>query len=335
MIYRFLLLPHANIRYQESLNNLGKAELRCLLHAMNLSPQVEVEHIGGAPFLSFECEELTRSQLDALSCHSALTLMCQEENGLLRPLDRPDMDYLPRDLAEVLKYKGKTSAVFTKMMLNLAQTASRLDGKQPLTVLDPLCGRGTTLFTALQCGMNSVGIDIDRKDLKEAADYFSRYLQFHRLKHKLDQGARTVKGQSVPDAVYTLANSKAAFQAGDTRTLRMMLGDTALIGAILKKSPADLIVTDLPYGVQHAPQEGRRSGSFAGMLRRVLPAWKDALKPGGGMAISFNALTLPRQTLLEVVEAAGFELMAEAPYDNFEHFVEQAVTRDVVVARKV
>jgi len=335
MIYRFLLLPHANIRYQESLNQLGQSELRCMLHAMGIAAPVTVEHLGGAAFLTFECDPLTDAQLASLSRHSALTLMCQEEGGLLRPLERPDHDYLPRDLAEVLKYKGKTSAVFTKMMINLALCASSFDGaKQPITVLDPLCGRGTTLFTALQCGMNSVGIDMDHKDLKEAADYFSRYLQFHRLKHKLDQGSRTVKGQPVPDAVYTLAQNKAAYQAGDTRTLRLMLGDTALIGPLLKKTPAELIVTDLPYGVQHAPQEGRRAGSFAGMLRRVLPAWKEALKPGGAMAISFNTLTLPRQTLMEVVDAAGFEVLAEAPYDHFEHFVEQAVTRDVVVARK-
>ena len=335
MNYSFQLLPHANIRYQESLNLLGAAELSCILQALHIESEVQLRTIGGAPFLCFEAPQLTDEQLTALSRHSALTLLCQEEGGLLRPLERPATDYLPRDLAEVLKYKGKTSAVFTHMMINLALTASKSFGAaQPITVLDPLCGRGTTLFVALQQGMNSVGIDLDRKDLKEAADYFSRYLQFHRLKHKLEQGSRTVRGNSVPDAVYTLGTSKQAFQAGDTRSLRLLLGDTSYISALLKKTPADILVTDLPYGVQHAPQEGRRPENFPGMLRRVLPAWKDALKPGAGLAISFNSLTLPRATLVELLEGAGFQVMTEAPYDNFEHFVEQAVTRDVVVARK-
>lgn len=335
MKYCFQLLPHANIRYQESLNLLGAAELSCILHALHIETEVRLETIGGAPFLCFDAPEMSDKQFAQCAKHSAVTFLCQEENGLLRPLDRPAGDYLPRDLAEVLKYKGKTSAVFTHMMVNLALTASKSFGaEKPVTVLDPLCGRGTTLFVALQQGMNSVGVDMDRKDLKEAADYFSRYLQYHRLKHKLEQGARTVKGQNVPDAVYTMANSKQSYQAGDTRTLRLLLGDTGFTGALLKKTPADILVADLPYGVQHAPQEGRRAENFPGMLRRVLPAWKEALKPGAGAAISFNSLTLPRKTLVELLEAAGFQVMLDAPYDNFEHFVEQAVTRDVVVARK-
>ena len=336
MKYCFQLLPHANIRYQESLNLLGSAELSCILQALNIKTDVQLATIGGAPFLCFETEALTQEQLNACASHSALNFMCAEENGLLRPLTCDRGDYFPRDLAEVLKYKGKTSAVFTHMMINLALTASDFYGaKRQLTVLDPLCGRGTTLFVALERGMNSVGIDLDRKDLKEAADYLSRYLQYHRLKHKLDQSARTVKGQNVPDALYTLADSKQHFQAGDTRTLRLLLGDTGYAGALMKKTPADLLVADLPYGVQHAPQEGRRPENFPGMLRRVLPAWKDAIKPGAGVAISFNSLTLPRATLVELLTAAGFQPMLEPPYNNFEHFVEQAVTRDVVVARKV
>ena len=336
MKYCFQLLPHANIRYQESLNLLGTAELSCILKALHIESEVQLRTIGGAPFLCFEAPELTDAQLAQCARHSAVYLICTEENGLLHPLDCPRGDYLPRDLAEVLKYKGKTSAVFTHMMINLALTVSKSFGAgKPITVLDPLCGRGTTLFVALQKGMNSVGIDMDRRNLKEAADYLSRYLQYHRLKHKLEQGARTVKSQSIPDALYTLADSKQAFQAGDTRSLRLLLGDTGAIGALLKKTPADILVADLPYGVQHAPQDGRRPENFPGMLRRVLPSWKDALKSDAGVAISFNSLTLPRKTLVELLEAAGFQVMTETPYSNFEHFVEQAVTRDVVVARKV
>lgn len=336
MNYCFQLFHHANIRYQESLGLLGAAELSAILHALKIEAPVEQKAIGGAPFLCFEAPELTEAQLAQCARHSALSFFCTEENGLLRPLNISRSDYLPRDLAEVLKYKGKTSATFTHMMVNLARTASRaFDAPKPVTVLDPLCGRGTTLFVALQQGMNSVGMDMDRRDLKEAADYLSRYLQYHRLKHKLDQGACTAKGQNIPDAVYTVADSKQAFQAKDTRTLRLLLGDTGYVGQLLKKAPADLLVTDLPYGVQHAPQEGRRPENFPGMLRRVLRSWHDALKPGAGVAISFNSLTLSRQTLVELLEQAGFAPIESQPYINLEHFVEQAVTRDVVVANRL
>lgn len=335
MVYSFQLLPHANIRYRDSLVELGKAELSCILKALGLPWDVSVEPIGGLPFLCFDAPELTPAQLRALSAHSALLLLCVREGERLYPLQRPPVDYLPQDLAEVLKYKGKTSAVFTKMLLNLAWTASgSFHSVHPITVLDPLCGRGTTCFVALQCGMNAVGMDLDRRDLKEAADYFDRYLQYHRLKHKLVQGSRTVKGLSVPDAVYTLADTKAHYQAGDTRTLHLMLGDTGLIGQLMRKAPADILVADLPYGVQHAPQEGRRTESFTGLLRRVLPAWAEALRPGGAMAVSFNTLTLSKAALADAMQYAGLEVLDEAPYQSFEHFVEQAVTRDVLVARK-
>ena len=335
MNYCFQLLPHANIRYQESLEQLGQAELSCMLSALGMEAQVRTERLGGAPFLFFDAPELGEKELAVLSGHSALTLLCQREGELLRPLERPDRDYLPRDLAEVLKYKGKTSAVFTRMLINLALCASgRLGREQPVTVLDPLCGRGTTCFVALQAGMNAVGLDLDRRDLKEAADYFSRYLQFHRLKHRLDQNACTVKGQNVPNAVYTLACSKERYQAGDTRFLRLMLGDTALAGPLLKKTPADVLVSDLPYGVQHAPQAGRRPDNVTGMLRRVLPTWRDALRPGAGVALSFNALTLNRQALIGLLAEAGFEPLDAPPYGSMRHFVEQAVSRDVAVARR-
>lgn len=335
MNYCFQLLHHANIRYQESLNLLGAAELSAILRAMEIETPVQQQTLGGAAFLCFSAPQLTAAQLAQCARHSALAFFATEEGGLLRPLEIPSSDYLPKDLAEVLKYKGKTSATFTHMMLNLARTAcNAFHEESPITVLDPLCGRGTTLFVALQQGMNSVGMDMDRRDLKEAADYLSRYLQYHRLKHTLAQGSCTAKGQSIPDATYTLASSKQAFHAKDTRSLRLLLGDTGCIGQLMRKSPADLLVTDLPYGVQHAPQAGHRPENFAGMLRRVLPSWHDALKPGAGVAISFNSLTLPRQTLIELLSGAGFTPIQEAPYVHLEHFVEQAVTRDVVVANR-
>ncbi|MGN0778676.1 MAG: TRM11 family SAM-dependent methyltransferase [Aristaeellaceae bacterium] len=337
MIYLFQLLPHANIRYQESQDFLGTAELACLLGAVGL-PDVKVSpvRVGGAAFLSFTAPELTPEQLAQLARHSAMLLMCrQEEGGLLMPLSVPRPGYLPRDLAEVLKYKGKTSAVFTAMMINLALTASDFFlSQEPVTVLDPICGRGTTCFCALQQGMHAVGIELDRRDLKEAADYFSRYLQYHRLKHSLKQSSRTVRKAAVPEALYTFSDTREHERQGDVRTLRLLQGDTGLAGELLRKTPAHVLVADLPYGIQHAPQDGRKPESFTGMLRRVLPAWRDALRPGGGVAISFNTLTLPRQTLVELMDGAGLHVLTQEPYSDFSHFVEQAVTRDVVVARR-
>lgn len=335
MHFCFQLSPHANIRYREAQLSLGKAELQCLLTGLGLSCPVESESIGGVTFLCFDAPELTDAQLAVLSRHSAALMICEKQGELLRPLDKVNTAYLTEDLAEVLKYKGKTSAVFTRMMLNCAHAASdffTLD--KPLTVLDPMCGKGTTCFVALQQGMNAVGVDVDRRDLKEAADYFERHLQFHRLKHKLDQNSRTVRKQAIPAACYTIADTKEHFRDGDTRTLTLLLADTGLTGELLKKQPVHLIVSDLPYGVQHAPQDGRRKESFTQLLARVLPGWRSVLAPGGAIALSFNALTLKKADLALLLTDAGFIPLTDAPYHDFEHFVETAVTRDFIVARR-
>ena len=181
--------------------------------------------------------------------------------------------------------------------------------------------------------MNAVCLDIDRKDLKEAADYFSNYLQFHRLKHRLAQSSRTLQKTAVPIAEYTFSDTKEHFAADDVRTLMLAEGDSGLIADLLKKRPADLLVCDLPYGVQHAPQNGKKAESFSKLLERILPAWRRALKRGGAAAISFNTLTLRKDTLLTLLQNAGFTPLTEPPYDDFSHFVEQAVHRDFIVAR--
>ncbi len=335
MVFCIQLTPHANIRYREAQIDLGSKELRCLLGSLGLDCDVHTAQIGGVTFLTFEAEGLTDAQLDGISRHSTALLLCEKQGELLRPIQKVSHDYLTEDLAEVLKYKGKTSAVFTRMMLNCAWAASDFTTETaPLTVLDPICGKGTTCFVALQQGMNAAGVDIDRKDLKEAADYFERHMQFHRLKHKLSQGSRTVRKHAVPEALYTLADTKEHFREEDTRTFALYLADTGLTGDLMKKTPAHLIVADLPYGVQHAPQEGRRTESFTQLMKRVLPAWHASLRKGGAIALSFNTLTLKKDALIDLLTEAGFTPLTEAPYDDFQHFVEQAVTRDFVVARR-
>ena len=335
MVFLFQLTPHANIRYREAQLKLGQAELSCLLKSLHISAEVSPCTIGGVSFLRFQADALTDKQLSILSMHSAALLIAEQHGDMLKPLEKVSHDYLTADLAEVLKYKGKTSAVFTRMMMNCALAASDFFGKdEALTVLDPMCGKGTTCFVALQQGMNAVGVDIDHRDLKECADYFERYLQYHRMKHKLDQSSRTVRKHAVPAAVYTIADTKENFRAGDTRTLSLFLGDTGLTGELCKKAPAHLLVADLPYGVQHAPQDGRRTESFMQVMKRALPQWRDAVRKGGAVALSFNTLTLKKADLVQLLADAGFTPLTEAPYNDFEHFVEQAVNRDFVVARR-
>lgn len=335
MVYQFQLLPHANTHYQEALKQLGVNELSFILTSLGASTNITLKDIGGCTFLSFDAPVLTDKMLQILSSHSALLLMCEDHDGLLKPLPKPNTDYLPRDIAEVLKYKGKTSATFTHMMLNCARSVSDYAlANEPLTVLDPMCGKGTTLFCALQKGMNAVGLDIDANDLDESDRYMKRYLQLHKIKHQRSEQSLTVKGRGITQVNYSLADTKDHYQQKDIRTLSLTYGDTAQAAAIMRKHRAHLLVTDLPYGIQHAPMGGRQPEPFLQTLRRALPAWRDALLPGGAVAISYNTLTLPRKQLMQLVEDAGFTPVQVAEDLSFVHFVEQAVTRDVLFATR-
>jgi len=93
------------------------------------------------------------------------------------------------DLITIPKYAGKTNEQFTKLLLNLTLLASAraprmLDG--PVTVLDPLCGRGTTLNQALMYGYDAIGIERDGKDIDAYAAFLRTWLRRKRLKHQAD-----------------------------------------------------------------------------------------------------------------------------------------------------
>ena len=60
----------------------------------------------------------------------------------------------------------------------------------------------------------------------------------------------------------------------------------------------------------------------------------EVLKPGGTAAMSFNAQTLSLHKLRGLMADAGFEVLSGGDYDQFEHWVEQAITRDIAVCRK-
>ncbi len=336
MVYCFQLVKHPNTRYRGSVSSLSRCELLSMLKALGLDLPVWLEEMGGASFLCFACRALTAEELLLLSRHSSVVFMAErDDSGSLHPLSVSTRFYLTEDLPEVLKYKGKTSAAFTRMMVNTALSLTPyFRSDKPVTVLDPLCGRGTTLFYAASLGFNAVGLDLDQKDLKEARDYFSRYLKLHLLKHTLRSRSETVNSAPVPVDEFLFSDSKDHYLSGDTRSLTFCRGDAGLCASLMRRSPAHVIAADLPYGVQHAPQSGSKPESFRSLLFRILPRWADALAPEGAVALSFNTLTLPTRVVHEALAAGGFSVVTQEPFDQLEHEVDQSVQRNLVFAVK-
>ena len=338
MRYAMLLKPHANVRYRQSLEKLAKIELECMLQAWGLEDaQVCMEQMAGEPFLVFETDKMTDEAWHEISRHSSICLAAQTgEGGALIPIARNVQGVLPDDLPHVLKYKGKTNADFTYLMLHCAKAASAFaKADTPLRVLDPMCGKGTTLFCAICEGNNAVGIETDLKSMQEADTYYARFLKLHRLKHKRTEQSRTLpKGGNAHSVAFEAAADAQAMKQGETITLEMINGDAARAAEMIKPNSVHLIVSDLPYGVQHAPKENGGMSALGRLLRRVAPGCVKALRPGGAMAFSFNLNSLRRKEVEQVLAEAGLEVLTEGPYADFSHWVEQAVDRDVVVARK-
>ena len=334
MVYTFELIKHSNIRYREAAIRLSRCELFSMLHALSIDCEITVETLGGATFLTFECRELNSDELHRLSAHSSVAFMAEKRPGpALIPLAAGFVPYLPEDLPEILKYKGKTSVPFTRMMINtaVAQTPYAFP-QQPITFYDPVCGKATGCFCALMLGMNAVGLDQDAKALRESAVYFSRYLQYHKLKHEKEERSETLGKRSVPVTCFTFSDTREHFQAGDQRSLSLAAADTSLSPVLFRHRPVHVIAADLPYGIQHTPREGGKPESLKGFLERSVPVWRSVMAPGAAIALSFNTLTLPASTVREVLRGAGLQPVDTEPYTSLKHEVEQAVVRDVVFA---
>ena len=332
MTYAFLLYPHANIRYRQSLLQLAVQELSMTLSALGREAEVVPQKMGGAMFLTFEAAKLTERDMRMLSQLASVYMLFEMEDGKLTTLERTHPNYVGEDLPALLKYKGKTNEMFTDTMLTMALAASAFMPvhDSQLVVCDPMAGRGTTLMLALRRGYHGVGIEIGKADVKEAADYMTRYLEFHRIKYKRTDSALTVRGQvGGRENKFVFSDSAEHFKDGDTRTLRLICGDTREAEALLKPNSVHLMVTDAPYGVQKGT--AGRQDSIGGTIEAALPGWLDVLKSGGVLAMSFNTHVARREGLVRLFEKAGFEIVQTA---NLEHWVEQAISRDVILARK-
>ena len=334
MKYCALLRPHANSRYQAETLKLARAELSALLEKGACSAEVLHETRAGADWLTFEAPRLNEEQERLISGCAHLYLLFEEgTDDALMPCLSQSEAYLGGDLPLVLKYKGKTNETFTAFMVNLALCASNYGAGERLTVLDPMCGRGTTLFTAVNRGWNALGFDQDEAAIDEGVKYFKRYLEYHRFKHTSEKKSMTAKGKQAGILnAFEFAQTPERFKAKDTRTLGMSALSGEALGAVYRKPCCHLLVADLPYGVQHAPGGGKKMPSLEDMLYDALPVWAELLHTGGAMALSFNVNTLKPEIVRGMMAEVGLDLAEGPAYEGLEHWVEQAITRDVAVA---
>jgi tRNA G10 N-methylase Trm11 len=203
-------------------------------------------------------------------------------------------------------------------------------------VLDPLCGRGTTLNCSLLYGHDAAGVELETREFDGYCTFLLTYLQRKRIKHDVEiRPGRAGRGK-VRRLLVRFSADAAAYRAGHTQTVNVVNGETSQTGSLFAAGRVDAIVTDAPYGVQHGSrhEQQRRSRSPLELIEQALPGWLEVLRAGAAIGIAFNTLVIARAQLAAVLVDAGLEVLGGPGYDDFAHRVDQGIVRDLVVARR-
>ncbi len=246
---------------------------------------------------------------------------------LLRPLDPLFTPFVPLEMAEARRYRGKTNEVFTQVLLNVAIFAGKYSEPPGarLRILDPLAGGGTTLFLALAAGYDAFGIELERQDVETTAVFVRQYLEGEHIPFKeIDERGRR-------------AGRRYQFEIGrkgDTRHLVLVHGDSHEAPVHMREVAGGprmhAIVGDLPYGIQHFAE-------IVALLGRTLPVWEQMLLPGGTLALAWNATRIERSAMLDLLaQHTHLQVLNEPPYTQFAHTVDRVIKkRDIIVGVKI
>ncbi|GAB3980104.1 SAM-dependent methyltransferase [Plantactinospora veratri] len=340
--YALLISPSSNRVYADASVALTRAELAVFDRAVlggRLGDITETV-LGGARYVTFTADRLDERDVAYLANLSSIYVLFEVTGGLLRPVELRRLDRFDDDLLTIPKYPGKTNEQFTKLLLNVTLLSSAFAPEmldRTFRVLDPLCGRGTTLNQALMYGYDAAGVDHDRADFDAYATYIQTWLKRKRLKHRAESGPVRRNRQVVARRLQVeLAADKESYRAGRTQRLDVVQVDTVRSAEFFRPGTQDLLVADAPYGVQHGSRSSgqRLARSPLALLAEAVPVWAGLLRPGGALGVAWNTQVARRDEAAGVLADAGLEVLADGPYLEFAHRVDQAIVRDILIAQK-
>jgi SAM-dependent methyltransferase len=319
------IAPQHSTQYADMTRRLAAPELLASPAATSMTSVQNVQ-LGGADYLVADllAGETPEGLMPILTRLGATQGVFELLDGpLLRPVEPTAVPHVPIEMAEARRYKGKTSEVFSRVLLNLAlfggAFADRLESR--LRILDPLSGGGTTLFLALAAGYDAFGVEQDRRALETTVAFVREFCREERLSFS---------------EVHEKANRRHRLEIGprdDRRLLVVAQGDTRTADVLLADVPGGArfhaIAADLPYGIQH-------DGAANTLVAESAAAWERTLHPGGALALAWDATRLRREALAAAIESgSSLVVRDDEPYASFEHRVDRVIKRrDVIVAVK-
>ena len=344
LTYALLLNPGHNRVYYKSSQNLSQVEFSIIAQNLTcMASNISGQEIEGVFYLTFDAQQtLSHSDLEKISRLSFVFALFEKQGDMLRPIMIPQANIVDARLGSLLKYTGKTNELFTRMMINVALASCDFAEPERVKLLDPIAGKGTTLFEGLTMGFDSYGVEIMEKSANEAYHHLKKFLEIERVKHKPDIIKRNnpQKDLASKHFVIDFAQDKDAFKHHQELHFEMVAGNSSYCDRYFKKESFHILVGDLPYGVQHGNMTSKKTQGSSltrspqALVKACAPAWKKVLVPGGVLALSWNSNVFSKAEFACLLAAQGFTVLNDDAYGEFEHRVDSAIMRDLIIARK-
>lgn len=344
--YAILANPGHNRVYYKTSEKISVAEMNLACSLLSVECyDIEVREIMGVRYICFKTDiplsEDDCALIKELSFMYALFLVNYGSDGgiesFVPQMCRND-ECFDRGMNTVLKYSGKTNEVFTRFMINAARFSGGFPKGRQLSLLDPVCGKGTTLFEAIILGIDVAGIDIIEKPVSEANTYIKKFFETERVKHAYSKENFNIRNKDMRARMYNYEYSRTRAGMREPRKLVFVAGDNKNADAFFGKKKFDLVIGDLPYGVAHSStvaQVGKTNmRNPSEMLKIGLPSWRSAMKDDGVLGLSWNTFLVSRDEMTELLESRGFKVFEGDLYEGLAHRVDQGINRDAIFAKK-
>lgn len=345
MTYAILYNPGHNRVYFEASLKLSISEFNIAARKFSTEyKNVQRKNICGVDYLTFQTtNELSEADVKIISALSFVYALYSIDNIngniYLKPFKRIKEDFVDESISSILKYAGKTNETFTRMLINVAFHSQ--NNKENIKLLDPISGKGTTLYEGLIKGFNVFGIEIGERAVNESYHFVRKFLET--VRYKFEYSSMKISGPSKSFSAlrhsFKTAVTKEDFKNKNTKTIELIAGNSLYANKYYKRNYFDIIVGDMPYGVQHGNVTNEKQSSLtrnpATLLKACLPSWLDVLKPNGAIVLSWNSNVLSRNKMEQLLEEQGLFIKNDTAYLQFEHRVDRSIIRDIITAQKV
>jgi hypothetical protein len=218
------------------------------------------------------------------------------------------------------KYKGKTNETLTQLLLNVGLASLDSEVRQTVKLLDPMCGRGTSLLWSLRYGIDCKGLEQDPKSVDEFRAGVKKWCKLHRQKHRLTDGFIGPANKQSIGKFYNLEINE--------NSARAVTGDSRDANEYFKSEKFNLIVCDLPYGIQY--RWGKNTRNPLDVIAECAQGWVQCLRKDGVMVLAFNSYMPKRSELTSLfIDQGLIDLNFSA-----KHRMSESIIRDVLVMKK-